>query len=158
MPGNGHRLYRQSPSCLEICKSDLISGHKSWGWPKIGTRSQGETLVSVTGLQSWKELERSPRPKDAFRSSRDRGPGKARPHAWLPSGLFQRNGLILGFLWLMIPLLPFSKTIPSPRCLPALQTFCYSHNAGFQCFSRSGPNARTFSWFGFELLLTILSV
>lgn len=37
--------------CLEICKTDLISGHKSWGRPKSGPRSQGETSVSVTGLQ-----------------------------------------------------------------------------------------------------------
>lgn len=117
--GNGHQLHRLSPHLSWNLQTDLISGHKPWGWPKTGMRSQEETLVSVTGLQSWKELEGSPQPKHSSGRSGNWGLRKARPHGRLHNGLFKRKGHILVFLLLLITLLLFSKTLPGSGSLPA---------------------------------------
>lgn len=118
--GNGHQLHGQNP-------------HLSWNrqdWPHIWSQvlvliqnrkeKPRETSVSVTGLQSWKELEAPSHPRHLFCRSGNWDPGKARSHAQLHNEWsLWKIGHILLLLLLMVPLFPFSKIIPVPGSLPA---------------------------------------
>ena len=135
--------------CLEICKTDLISGH--WSWPRTGMRSQEKTSVSVTGLQSWKEMEGSSHPKHSSGRSGNWGPREARSHAQLHNSLFKRKDHIFVSLLLVIVLLIFSKMIPDSGFIPVPANPSAIPTMLDPSVLRGGGHiAKNFSWFCLE--------